>query len=170
MKKYVPVLLYVAIGILGLALVVLIVHLTGRVFWVERHFRFSVGFSLVTLGGIVGYVYVMVEANRLGRIFATLFLFGSLYVLSLILIFSSSEPETITVDDHQIYASTERFLFAAEITFYERTNWLMAKEIAVCDDGEDSSCTFDIVGDDLVITECWYGDDQCDIGTIPLQD
>ena len=122
--------------------------------WIQRYSPVSIGVLLFGIGGLLGYIYLMIHGTGIVRIIASAFAFIGMMIVGLLLGMSATEKEYIHNNDHEIMVETERFLFAESKTYYQRVNWLFATEIARCDGDEDIHCSQDIQSNHLVITKC----------------
>jgi len=119
------------------------------------------------IGGLLGYMFVMIESTTTIRILASLFAFCAMIFVGIALGWSGNEKEYFDTESHEVFVVRDAFLFAADKTYYHRVNSLFGKKIARCEDGEDHSCTAEITENELILTEC--GTSTCTLRELPLE-
>ena len=108
---------------------------------------------IIATFGLTSYIFLMIIIkNELIRLFMSVVAIIGFLFFSFMSIWSSEGLDKLESDNHIIYVSEYRFLFACYDKFYLKKNLLFSQYVGSADQGEDANSSYYIDGDILYIT------------------
>ncbi|MFA7560960.1 MAG: hypothetical protein WCY80_02510 [Candidatus Izemoplasmatales bacterium] len=153
--KIVVLVSFIILSILLIANLILI--RLGYQFNFEFWTSIKANIMLFALTGLAAYLmYILYVKKAILKLIGSIFALLSLLFLGFIALWGSEDVKVIENSDYKIYIVEYRFLFDGEDTLYQKENFLFSKKIGTYTQSDDNNVSYEIVEDQLLISDKWY--------------
>lgn len=127
---------------------------------IQVYLPVSLGTLLFGLMGLFSYLFLFFfSMGWMPKVLLSIMALMGIFFLGLTSFGSGDFRYDIYVSEgYTLIIQENRFIFAGEQTIYQEINGFVAKKIITCEAGEDFSCLYDIVDDQLKIQIYYEGE------------
>lgn len=160
MRWYHRLLLGLSVTFFVLWIVNIILRSMDYLFVIQVHIPISLGTFLFGLMGLFSFLFLFFfSMGWMIKVLLSIMALMGIFLLALTSLGNGDYRYDVNENgDYTLIIEENRFLFSGKRAIYQKINGLLAKKIITCEVGDDYSCLYDIIDDQLRIQLYYEGE------------